>query len=851
MSTINGTSGDNTLNSGNGSDTLNGGAGNDTLNGYGGNDTLNGGSGNDTLNGGAGSDELNGGSGSDTLNGGAGNDELNGGSGDDALYGGDGKDELEGGAGNDLLDGGAGNDEIEGGSGNDTIYGGDGNDELEGDSGNDALYGGDGKDELEGGSGNDYLSGGSGNDELEGDSGNDILVGGAGADWLEGGSGSDIFRYLSELDSTVTSWDRIEDFRQGRDKIDLSALLDNTKLAWGGTCGLANGAWYQNSGSSVFILADLNGNGRADFKIELKDACGLVLTSDDFLGVGVNSAPVADASFAQGQEDMPFSGQLLASDADNDALAFHIVDGPQHGKLTLNADGSFNFTADANFNGADQFTFRAFDGTSFSNVATVMLTVDAVNDAPEALGQSGETGENRDFSGQLVATDVDGDKLSYSIVSEVDGVTVNPDGSFTVSTAAHQGLDDNESFDVTFDYVADDGAMSSAASVTVKILGANDAPETFDAAYETDENTVLSGSVVDSSEDVDDDALTFDVQGATPAGLTFHDDGSWEFDPLVDFNHLDTGESDVVTFRYRAHDGDAHSNISTVTINVAGKNDAPVANPDDNLDPNDPIPFAGNVIDNDSDPEDHTVSFTGFSFTDADGNTTNGEFGTLLFGAHGFVIFDAMGNWTYTASAGNAGGNDVFDYTISDDHGGTASGTLTVTVPASSGSLVTQAASLEVAAVEDAPSAPAEDTSSVDASGSGGGTGASSGNGTSYSYGSNSAPVAVADEINWSDSGLSGNVLANDWDPDAGDSLVVVDVKGQPAYGDMIFGDFGFLMITSGGDWSYGLNGAGSAAIAAGTSGVVDVFDYTIQDASGATASSYLAVHLTDGGYVI
>ena len=56
--------------------------------------------------------------------------------------------------------------------------------------------------------------------------------------------------------------------------------------------------------------------------------------------------------------------------------------GPAHGDAArCNADGSFTYTPAANFNGTDSFTYKANDGTADSNVATVTITVTAVNDA--------------------------------------------------------------------------------------------------------------------------------------------------------------------------------------------------------------------------------------------------------------------------------------------------------------------------------------------------------------------------------------------------------------------------------------------------------------------------------------
>ena len=59
--------------------------------------------------------------------------------------------------------------------------------------------------------------------------------------------------------------------------------------------------------------------------------------------------------------------------------------------MTLNADGSFTYTPNANFNGTDSFTYTASDGTAGSNVATVTITVDAVNDAPVAVNDAATT----------------------------------------------------------------------------------------------------------------------------------------------------------------------------------------------------------------------------------------------------------------------------------------------------------------------------------------------------------------------------------------------------------------------------------------------------------------------------
>ena len=103
----------------------------------------------------------------------------------------------------------------------------------------------------------------------------------------------------------------------------------------------------------------------------------------------VNDAPVADDDAYSVNEDntlnVPAPGVLGGdTDVENDPLRRCLVAGPSDGSLTPNADGSFTYTPDANFNGTDTFTYRADDGEDVSNVATVTITVNPVNDAPVA-----------------------------------------------------------------------------------------------------------------------------------------------------------------------------------------------------------------------------------------------------------------------------------------------------------------------------------------------------------------------------------------------------------------------------------------------------------------------------------
>ena len=110
-------------------------------------------------------------------------------------------------------------------------------------------------------------------------------------------------------------------------------------------------------------------------------------------------------------------GPVGDTDPQGQALSAVVVAAPTHGTLTLNPDGSFDYTPAANYNGSDSFTFKANDGAADSNVATFAFTVTPVNDAPVAQGQNLTTAEDTALTGNVVATDVDGDARAVAILA--------------------------------------------------------------------------------------------------------------------------------------------------------------------------------------------------------------------------------------------------------------------------------------------------------------------------------------------------------------------------------------------------------------------------------------------------
>jgi hypothetical protein len=180
----------------------------------------------------------------------------------------------------------------------------------------------------------------------------------------------------------------------------------------------------------------------------------------------VNDAPVANSQSRTLNEDNTKAITLTGSDVEGSALTFTILTMPLHGTLTGTAP-NLTYVPVANFNGADSFTFRVSDGSLNSNTATVSLTVNSVNDAPVAQTGSYTTLRNTPVGGQLVATDVDHQPLTYTVTTQPakGTVVVNPStGAFTYTpTPGKTGSD-------SFKFRANDGIVNSnAAKISIDI----------------------------------------------------------------------------------------------------------------------------------------------------------------------------------------------------------------------------------------------------------------------------------------------------------------------------------------------------------------------------------------------
>jgi VCBS repeat-containing protein len=512
--------------------------------------------------------------------------------GDDTLVGSERNELILGRKGDDAIDGGAGNDILLGGRGDDQLLGGTGNDILIGDAGSWRhchwwTPKGQGDDYLDGGAGCDIVLGGRGNDIAnytlsENRGARDLYDGGKGFDTLQlslthaeaqlASVQADIARFeaflqspchsdarsfhFASFDLTVRGFEDLEirlvgggnaapqavdDSFLGQEDMPLNGnVLGNDTDEEGSTLsatlvsGPAHGSVAWNGDGSFTYTPDEDFNGSDSFTYRASDGQAESNVATVRLTVGPqNDEPVAAADSATANEDAFVVIDVLANDvdADGDELSALVVSGPAHGTLGFNPDGTVTYTPDADFFGEDSFTYRASDGPPDSNMATVSITVNAVNDAPDAVDDAFLVAEDSGANSfAVLANDTfapdAAETLSVSQVTQgtsgTVAITVGAGGITYTPNANFVGTD-------SFTYTISDGnGGSDTATVSVTVNAVNDAPVAGDDTGPVRVAVVGSGSTTYNAVAAQlNDSTAFDIE-AVVIPVTDMTQAEWE-----------------------------------------------------------------------------------------------------------------------------------------------------------------------------------------------------------------------------------------------------------------------------------------------------------------------------------
>lgn len=419
----------------------------------------------------------------------------------------------------------------------------------------------------------------------------------------------------------------------------------------------SHGTTVVNPDKTIKYVPNANYNGTDTFTYTISDGKGGKDTATVTVNIAaVNDSPDAIDDTANTDEDTAVDIDVLANDTDvdNDTLTVTGFIQPSHGSVVVNADGTVKYTPAANWNGTDTFMYVISDGNGQSDIATVTVTVNAVNDAPKAEDDTATTDEDSAVKISVLANDTDVENDLLSVVDVTDPshgtVVINADGTITYTPDANWfGTD-------VFTYtIMDTHEASSTATVTVTVKPVNDAPVALDDTATTSEDTLINIDVLTNDTDVDNDTLSIiDVTIPAHGKAVITTDGKISYTPDANYNGTDT-------FEYTVSDGKGGKDTAKVTVTIEAVNDAPKA--DDSSATTD---------------EDKAISgkVTG---SDADGDALTFKLDKAP--EHGKVVLNSDGTYTYTPNT-DYNGTDKFTFVANDGNADSTPATVTITIKA-------------------------------------------------------------------------------------------------------------------------------------------------------------------------
>jgi VCBS repeat-containing protein len=506
----------------------------------------------------------------------------------------------------------------------------------------------------------------------------------------------------------------------------------------------ANGKWtYTLDHAAAGVLAQGESFNEA-FTVRVLDDHGAFV--DQLITVtvnGTNDAPVitntatALAGSATDGAGGVASGQLSASDVDHGATQAWSVQGNPaglYGALSVDAGGQWTYLLDPAAASAlaqgethdEHFTVRVMDDKGAWVDQGVTISVNGSNDAPVITSSpAAATGSASDatavVTGRLTASDADhGATQAWSVQGNPAGaygsLAIDANGQWTYAldsgAAAVRALAAGESHDEVFTVrITDDKGASVDHAITVTVTGSNDAPVITNAAAAlagaatAGENLVASGQL--SAADVDHGATqAWSLVGDATndyGSMSVDANGKWTFvmdGSAAATRALAANEPHAVSFVVRVADEHGASVDQTVTIMLAGANDAPVA-------ASVAAALAGAVA------EDGSLSASGqLAVTDVDhGATASWSVAGNPDGGYGRIAVDAAGQWHYQLDATSpavqslAAGeshDEVFAIRAIDDHGAAVDQFVTISVTGSNDApVITNAAQAASATIVD------------------------------------------------------------------------------------------------------------------------------------------------------
>ncbi len=363
----------------------------------------------------------------------------------------------------------------------------------------------------------------------------------------------------------------------------------------------------------------------------------------------INDAPVTMTDNLIVNEDNSGGGNVLANDTEIESqqMTATVVTNVTNGSLSLNSNGFYQYTPNANYFGSDQFTYNACDNSlpALCTVETVTITINSVNDAPITIADQYSLNEDDQLSNNVLTndSDIDGNTLTTTVNTTTSNgtLTLLTNGNFTYTPTANYNGSDQFIYEV-----CDNGnpSICLTENVTISITAINDAPIAVTDNYTMDEDDTLNGNVISNDSDVDNTQL-FPTLSSSPTNgsLNFFPNGNFTYSPSANYFGTDS-------FSYEVCDNGSPAlcDIETVNISVVSINDSPIAL-------------------NDSVSVDQGVQLTGdVSTNDYDVETAQLVYSIVTPSSNGSILLNFNGSFFYTPFMGSYG-PDSFVYQACDN----------------------------------------------------------------------------------------------------------------------------------------------------------------------------------------
>jgi hypothetical protein len=393
-----------------------------------------------------------------------------------------------------------------------------------------------------------------------------------------------------------------------------------------------------------------NTTGVRTVKLRVTDPQGDFAETTQLVTVGSNAPPIANDQTVSTPEDTAKNVTVTATDPEGGAVTYaRTTPNPAHGAATCNTAGACSYTPALNYNGPDSFGFVATDGFGNTDTGVVTVNVTPVNDAPTSANVVKTIVEDTPGTVTFSGTDLDGDALTYNVLSSPTKGVLSGSGSSRLYTPNANAIG-ADSF--TYDVNDGSGAHSNVSTASINITPVNDAPVANDGTATTNEDTPVGITLTGS--DLDGDGITYGLLALPAHGTITGSGANLTYTPAANFNG-----TDQLTFKVTDPSGATDSAVIDITVNPT--NDGPTAT-NQSVGTNEGTPVDITIVANDVDGD--ALTYTPTTPT-----------------ANGGTISCAAEVCTYTPPSGFSG-TDSFTVLVEDPSAASATSTVTVSVSA-------------------------------------------------------------------------------------------------------------------------------------------------------------------------